>query len=379
MSRTICVMARVADQDDGLGIYTKNLVRHLTILDHKTHYVVVLVSEKNYDFFSSLPNTDVIVKRVSRKLIWDQFHVARIARRCNADIIFNPKFSIPVATSIPCVFVLQGSDWYVNPANYPWWDNLYIRAAMPLYSWRAKRLLAISQHTVDELKRRFRLDQSKCRVTYAGVSSNFNCNASQMELDEFSEKFKLPDRFILTVARAYHTGHQGLPTYAGGNIIRLLHAYRSYRHQGGKLPLVVAGANIKDYLLSSGFGESDLEGLLFLGMVPHKELHCAYHLAECSVLATLCESFGFPIVEALATGCPAIIPNTCAAPEIAGDAARLVDPYDINSIAAAMYELTENIEMRNRLRTRGLERAKKFSWKKTAARTLRVFDEIKTP
>ena len=86
--------------------------------------------------------------------------------------------------------------------------------------------------------------------------------------------------------------------------------------------------------------EQDLAGVQFLGFVPNARIHLAYQLAECFVLATLCESFGIPIVESFACGCPAIVPSTCAGPEIAGGAARLVNPLDEEDIAQALSEVT---------------------------------------
>jgi alpha-1,3-rhamnosyl/mannosyltransferase len=110
--------------------------------------------------------------------------------------------------------------------------------------------------------------------------------------------------------------------------------------------------------------------------VPNERLHLAYQLAECFVLATLCESFGIPIVEAFACGCPAIVPNTCSAPEIAGGAAFLIDPRDESDIARAFAEVTSSEQLRRRLRELGVQRARALTWKETARRTLAVFNEL---
>jgi len=105
----------------------------------------------------------------------------------------------------------------------------------------------------------------------------------------------------------------------------------------------------------------------------------AYNLAEFFILATLYESFGLPLVEALSTGCPAIAPTTGACPEIAQDAARYIDPLSPDAIAQAMMALTSSAELRHQMRSAGLERAKEFTWLKTAERTLAVLDSIVTP
>jgi glycosyltransferase involved in cell wall biosynthesis len=94
------------------------------------------------------------------------------------------------------------------------------------------------------------------------------------------------------------------------------------------------------------------------------------------VLTKLCDSFGLPILEALASGCPAIVPQTCAGPEVAGSAARLIDPYDEDDITRALLELDGSPERRAELRQLGLARAQGFTWRETARRTLAVLDEL---
>jgi glycosyltransferase involved in cell wall biosynthesis len=121
---------------------------------------------------------------------------------------------------------------------------------------------------------------------------------------------------------------------------------------------------------------SSLDGIHFLGFVPNERIHSAYQLAECFVLATLCESFGIPILEALASGCPAIVPSTGAAPEVAGEAARLIDPYDEEEIARALIEVTASAPLREHMALEGIKRARVFGWHRAAERVLEVFGAV---
>jgi glycosyltransferase involved in cell wall biosynthesis len=377
--RTICVMGRLLDQDDGIGIYGVNLLRELLRLDERTRYLILLQTAKTKELFAEYANADVRVLPARSKLYWDQVTVPWAARRAGADLIFNPKFSIPFLTSRPCVFVQQGSDWYINPQNYPWWDNIYIRVMLPLYSRKAARTLSISQATLDDLARYTSIDVSESVVSHAGVAPNFNSHRDPQALERFRAVYALPDRFVLTAARTYHGADRRMRTYPGGNVGRLLRAYRRYRQEGGEHFLVIAGARIEQYLRSCGFTAADLADVRFIGFVPNSQLHLAYQLADCYVTATLCESFGIPILEALATGCPAIVPNTCASPEVAGGAARLFDPLDEEQLARALKEVTASEELRREMRQKGLHRARALTWRNTAQRTLQVFDELVPP
>jgi glycosyltransferase involved in cell wall biosynthesis len=379
-ARTIGVMARLLDQQDGLGVYSRELLRHLFALDAETRYVVFLGSSRAQGMFDEFPNVQTQVLPCSSKLWWDQVLVPRAARSCAADLIFNPKFSLPLLTRIPGVFVLQSCDWFVNPGNYPWWDNLYIRLTLPLYCRKARGLLAISQATLNELRTRTGLKLPCTAITHAGVGANFTAQGDPVSLQQFRQKYSLPDRYIFTVARVLHTGLAKMPAYPGGNNERLVRAYGAYRQRAQQpLPLVVAGRGVREYLLARGFSAAQLEGIHFLGFVPNDTLHHAYQLAECFVLATLCESFGIPILEALASGCPAIVPSTGAAPEVAGDAARLIDPYDEQDIARALLEVAESVPLRERLALEGLRRARAFGWHQAARQVLQVFAAVLGP
>lgn len=375
-NRTIGIMGRVLDQQDGLGVYSLCLLREMLALDPHTQYVIFLNTPKSRDLFREFGHAATHVMPAKSRLYWDQIAVPRAARKFNVDLIFNPKFSIPFLTRRPCVFVHQGSDWYVNPGNYPWWDNLYIRLMLPLYNRKAQRTLAISQGTLDDLTHYAHMDVANSVVTYAGVGGNFTPNRDAAALARFRSEHGLPERFILTVARTYHGGHRKLHTYPGGNNERLLRAYRKYRRRGGQLPLVVAGKRIEAYLRGVGMSSEELADVRFIGFVPNDRIHMAYQLAECFVLATLCESFGITILEALATGCPAVVPTTCASPEIAGGAARLVNPLDEEDIAQALTEVTGSQALRDEMREKGFRRAQALTWRETARRTLAVFDEI---
>lgn len=374
MMRTIGVMGRVLDQADGLGLYSRHLLEHLFSLDPGSRYVIFLASAAAGDLFRGRNNVETLVLPARSRLLWDQVLVPRAARRLRVDLLFNPKFSLPLCSRIPGIFVLQSCDWYVNPENYPWWDNLYIRAMLPLYCRKARAMLAISQTAVEDLTRHG-LKVPRAIVTHAGIGPRFTPAADPGELRRFRDEYALPPRFILTVARVMHAG--SAVEYPGGNNERLLRAYLEYRRRAAQpLPLVVAGRRVREYLLARGFGERDLKGVHFLGFVPNERLHAAYQLADCFVLATLCESFGLPILEALATGCPAIVPSTGACPEVAGHAARLIDPYREEDLTAALLEVTASEPLRRRMREAGLERARRFTWPQAARRVLEAFDAV---
>jgi glycosyltransferase involved in cell wall biosynthesis len=372
-------MGRPLEQSDGIGVYTSQLLRNMLAMDPTTRYVIVLPSAKHEHMFDEFPNAEIQVIPSRSKAWWDQVTIPLAARRANADIIFNPKFSIPIFSGRPRVLVLHSSDWFVNPGNYSRWDNFYIRALLPIYCARATKVLSISKRARDDSVKYLHIDGSKVTLTFAAAGPHFRVITDQSALRAFAELYKLPPKFILTVARTYHTGLAGLPEYPGGNNERLLQGYRKYRDAGGTLPLVVVGRDIERYLRSHGLDDRALEGVHFTGFIPNIEIVHAFNLAEFFILATLYESFPLPLIESLSSGCPAIVPITGGCQDLAEGAARYIDPLNPDSISEAMTAVAGSSELRQQMRAAGLDRAKEFSWQKTAQRTLAILDSIVPP
>jgi len=369
-------MGRVLDQLDGLGVYSSNLLHHVFEKDKENSYIILLRSDKNASIFDDYKNVQVEVCPSRSKIAWDQIIVPLAARRYQVDMIFNPKFSLPLLSRRPGVFVLHGSDWFANPSNYTWWDNIYIRIMLPMYCRKAKRLLSIAQIAVDDLVKHIGLDPGKVTVNYAAPAPHFFPIMDKQVLEDFAEYYHLPSQFILTVGRVYHSGHDRLDEYPGGNNESLVRGYQKYRTLGGTLSLVVVGRDIEQYLRSHGFSDRDLEGIHFTGFIPNTDIVKAYNLAEFFVLATLYECFPLPLIEAMSSGCPALVPNTGGCPELGETAAHYINPLDINSIGDAIFEIAGSEKLRMKMRESGLKRAAMFSWERTADLTLKVFDGV---
>src|SRR5215469_16130290 len=196
-TRTIGVMGRLLDQADGLGLFARHLLQHLVSLDTGSRYVVFLAGPAARGLFAGQRNVEVQVLPARNRVLWDQVLVPRAARSAGVDLLFNPKFSLPLFSRIPGVFVLQSSDWYVNPGNYPWWDNIYIRLMLPLYCRKARALLAISKTTLDGLPRQLKMTLPDTAITYAGVGPEFTTRGDSLAQQRFREEYGLPERFIL--------------------------------------------------------------------------------------------------------------------------------------------------------------------------------------
>lgn len=368
----VAVMIRAIDQDDGVGVYIQHLMDQLVEQGRDHHWYLYYRTEKFLGRYADEPNCTERLLSAPHKLLWDQAAVAYHARRDGADVVFNPKFSIPLLSRIPSVMVIHDANWYVYPEQYEPLDLAYIKLMLPRYLRKCSRLLAISDTVADELTNWIDYDRSKVTTTYACPAEHFRV-VDDSRVDGIRAKHGLPERFLLGVTRVWHTGLDNPTPYSGKNVETLIEAYGRARE---RIPhhLVIAGEAVEEYLLQTGWEPEDLEGIVFTGFVPQEEIPTLYNAAEFFVLPSYYESFSFPLVEAFACGCPTIASADGAVPEVANGAALLADPHEIDDWVAAIVRLADDSELREELRRRGLRRRQDFSWERTGRQTLRALE-----
>lgn len=250
---------------------------------------------------------------------------------------------------------------YHKPLNY--W---YLRWTMPLYVQRADALIAVSEATRQDLIHLYGVSPAKVRVIYEAAAPHFR-PAPPGDVARVRSRYGLPPRYLLTVGTL--EPRKNLP--------RLFQALA--RLEGAKRPpLVVAGA--KGWLYEETFRTVERLGLegqvVFLGRVPEEDLPALYTAADLFILPSLYEGFGLPVLEAMACGVPVICSRAASLQEVAGDAARYVDPRDPEGIAHALQEVWEDADLRAALRAQGLARAASFSWRRAAEETLALYDAL---
>lgn len=231
-------------------------------------------------------------------------------------------------------------------------------------------MIAASESTKKDAVRLCGLDEAKIKVIYHGVSPRFR-PAGPEAVSAVRQRYGLPDRFVLSLGTIEPRK----------NLTSLLEVWHALSSGGVPPKLVIAGS--KGWLYAPFFSKLRELGLedqvLFTGYVPEEDLPAVYSAAELFVYPSLYEGFGFPVLEAMACGAPVITSNTSSLPEVAGQAALLVDPTSLEELSAAIGRVLENQELRNQLRARGLEQAARFSWERTARETLSVYESLRAP
>ncbi|MBM3211759.1 glycosyltransferase family 4 protein, partial [Candidatus Poribacteria bacterium] len=297
------------------------------------------------------------------------------------DVLFCPGDSIPLFSPCPTIMVIQNLLYFhffeTSTLSHRKKRKLHVRAQIWYYNYitrrsaiKADRIITVSENAKKEITEYFKINGEKIFVVYHGLSPHFKEYIKDSEKVKVTiEKYKLIPGYVLYVGAI--VPHKNIDT--------IISAFSILKDRYSmKCQLVMAGsdhAGYSEHLKSIGKTSGVLEQMNFLGHVAYKELPALYNKAKVFVMLSLCESFGLPLLEAMACDCPVICSNVSSLPEIAGNGAILVDPKDPIKIAEAIKVLMEDQELRRDMIIKGKRRADEFSWRKGAYRTLKVIED----
>lgn len=373
-------------EQSGVGEYTTQLLRALLEIDKKNEYVLLSSGycrhpERPEGVEGSLHTP--CFAGLGRDDRWKHVHLPTSNKLLNLrtallkhptfnwhvcepiDLIFLPNLNIvSLPLDIPTVLTIHDLSWHFFPEFYSRKMQLWHRAVQPstLIS-SASHIITPSNSTSQDIRDVFGIDASRVTAIAHGVDPIFS-PAMQARDHGVRSRLKLPKRFALFVGTIE-------PRKNLLGLIEAVNAYRQYTRDD--LHLVLCGkwgwrANqIRLQLMKKK------SWIHYLGYVANEDLPALYRSAVVFTWPSIYEGFGLPVLEAMASGVPVITSRTSSLPEIAGGAAMLVDPYHVIDIAQALRGVLESTPLQAKLKERGLERAKKFSWRKTAEKTLEVF------
>jgi O-antigen biosynthesis alpha-1,2-mannosyltransferase len=365
----IGIMLRHYDQHGGgVKVYTRALLRHLLECGSSHEYVFFYKAASSAGDFSGQRQVHEVVVPGRSTFLWDQVSLPRAVRKLGIDVLFNPKYSIPLTVSCPTAWVCHGLDWYVMPWASKWVDRLSHRYLVPLYAAKADAIIAVSKNTREHVIQYLKVPPTRVHTVYTGIEDEFRSTLDSQRLASIRRQYQLPERYLLYAGAIYPPK----------NFTRLIRAYARVGPALG-LPLVIAGGENR-FLSESELREPERLGLgawvRWTGWVDNATLPAFYQMAKALLLPSLFESFGLPIVEAMASGCPVVTSDRYGSKEVAADAAVLVNPESVESIAAGIQRATLEGGARMQLIERGRERAQQFTWDRCARQTLAVLEGI---
>ena len=306
------------------------------------------------------PSSSLVQQRIlAQRRLWTHTAFATALWRDRPDVTWVPAHSLPLVMPGRAVVTVHDLGFRYFPAAHPVWPRLYLNLSTATSVRRANIILADSQATADDVTRFYGAPANKQRVVYPGVEP-----PPVGDVEAVRAKYNLPPRYFLFVGTLQPRK----------NIARIVQAYARWRlaHPGDATGLVLAGG--QGWLYDPAW-VSGVDGVVLTGYVDEADKGALYAGALALVFPSLYEGFGFPVVEAMHCGAPVICSDTSSLPELAADAALLVDPLDVDAIAAAMTRLSDDPAQRDTLRARGAIQARRFTWDEAAAATLAALEQ----
>jgi glycosyltransferase involved in cell wall biosynthesis len=366
----IGIMLRAYEERGGVGVYARNVTRHLLRHGSAHEFFLYFCNPDSLGAYDEFANATARYLPPRGKLIWDQVQVPRQFRRDRLDVLFHPKFSVPLACARRSVMVLHGAGWFI-PETRRYWSRTtraYARVMMPIYCRLAGAVLAVSEITRQVFLERLAVSPDKITTVYFAPGEQFGSPPAADQDAAVQEKYALPERYILTLSGGDRAERK--------NFASIVDSFRRV-HAEFPCSLVVAGRDCEDFrtryaIPDEGWGR----GVVFTGWVDQSDLPAVYRRASVFLYPSNMEAFPIPVTEALASGTPIVTSNAYGLQELAGDAALLVNPSKPEEIAAAVLQLLTDARLRAELAGRATERAKLFNWDECAARTLSILGRV---
>ena len=357
---------------DGIGTYTSELLDQLSNLkkDIEIHPFSVKL-----DFFNKHPISENEVSLGYFKLqvllssLTGLSFLSEKALTNHVDLVHATDHYIPRVSGKPLVATLMDA----IPLSHPTWASSEFRY-IKNYFWRetaewADKIITISEFSKDQISEHFKISSDKIISIPLGVDKKWFKKLSTEHINKVLYKHSVTKNFFISVGTIQPRK----------NLQRVINAYQSLPERIKKETLlVIVGSRgwgcdeLVANLKSSSYGPS----VIWLHHLPEDELLALINSAAALVFPSLFEGFGLPVLEAFASGTAVITSNTTSLPEVAGDAALLVDPEDVNAIAQAMSDIIENDHLRTDMVRRAKARALNFTWKRTALETFKVYQDV---
>ncbi|WP_426061753.1 glycosyltransferase family 4 protein [Hymenobacter sp. B1770] len=358
----------------GMDIVALELIRNLQQLDQHNEYFIFVKPDEDHAVLKATPNFHIVEVPGGPYPYWEQVLLPRAAREAGVHLLHCTSNTAPLRAGVPLVLTLHDII-YLEPLDLrrgSWYQrigNLYRRWNVPRVMPLCERVLTVSAFEQARIVQRLPGPAGQVQVVYNSAGEQFRPITDKAALAAAKARYALPDRFIFFLAN----------TDPKKNLRGVLQALALLKKQG-QLSLQLVMLDYAETALTALLRELDAPELRahiqLCGYVPNQELPLIYNLAEVFLYPSLRESFGIPILEAMACGTPVITSNTSSMPEVAGDAALLVDPFQPETIADAILRLQNDPTERAALVARGLQRVQHFSWRETARQVRGVYEQV---
>jgi len=357
---------------EGIGVHALNVLQRITV-NHPEHQFLFLFDRK-YDeefIFSSNITPVALIPQARHPFLyywWFEHSVARVLNQVKPDVFYSPDGFLSLNTKVPSVPVIHDLNYEHYPKDLPRLTSWYYRHYSPLFAAKAARILTVSEFSKQDITEQYDIPVDKIDVVYNAADSHYK-RVDENEKTETRNKYANGAEYFLYVS-ALHPRK---------NVKRLLEAFDKVKETSGSpIKLVLVGPHyFKNSEMDEVYQQMKFkDDVIFTGRMNVDELSKIMGAAFSLVYVSYFEGFGIPLVEAMQCDVPVIASNITSIPEITKDAARMVDPFSVDSIKEGMLEVLKNAELRQQLIEKGRERCSFFSWDKTAELTWQSLEKV---
>jgi len=363
----------------GMDMVALELIRNLQEIDKENEYFIFIKPDEDELVIQETPNFKIIKLEGGSYPQWEQFALPKAAGNYGWEILHCTSYTAPLNCNIPLVVTLHDIIYMESSylkiltgsaTSYQKFGNVYRKIVIPRIVKMSRKIITVSHFEKNRIGEFFGLKgDNRLTAVYNGVSEHFKPVKDQSELSRVKEKYHLPDNYFFFLGN----------TDPKKNTIGTLKAFSDYLKQSGsdyKLVMLDYDRSELDKLLTEIGDKNLINSIVLTGYVINTDLPSIYSQAKVFLYPSLRESFGIPMLEAMACGVPVITSNTSSMPEVAGNGALIIDPFKPEEITSGLSKLVDDEDLRNKLIAEGLVQAEKFSWKAMAQSVLDIYREI---
>jgi glycosyltransferase involved in cell wall biosynthesis len=347
---------------EGIGWFTYESFIRITKQHPEHHFYFIFDRPFHPDYLFSKNVTPIILSPQARHpflfYIWFEWSLPSLLNKLKPDLFVSPDGYLSLKSKVRSLAVIHDLNFEHYPEDLPWLIRKYYCYFFPRFALKADRIATVSEFSKQDIIRQYQIPADKIDIVYDG-SSELYIPLKETEIREIRLKYTMGAPYFVFVG-ALHPRK---------NLANLFLAFDEFKKQKSTdVKMVIVGEKkwwTKE--IRKAYGNMEYSGeVIFCGRQKLEELRKILGAALALTYVSYFEGFGIPIVEAFRCGVPVITSNVTSMPEVAGDAALLIDPFDPSSISEAMVKINEDTELRAKLIQNGTRRKEEFNWQRTA-------------
>ncbi|MCX7883666.1 MAG: glycosyltransferase family 4 protein [Caloramator sp.] len=353
----------------GIGTYTQQVLKYILSFDSSNQYHLYWCGT-NYKELSNSSNVTISIASKKHHRFFEEYFIPENIKNKSIDIYHVPQNGIGLPHKKSCLYISTIHDLipYIMPETV---GRGYLKrfiSQMPEIIQNSDTIITVSEFSKNDIIRIFDVPEDKIKVTYLAADSFFKPIEKNIAKEFVKSNYNIDSDYIL---------------YLGGfsprkNVKSLIVAYsRIYKDIKDDIKLVILGPSKDDhsYLIELCTSLGVRDRVIFTGFVPYEHLPYFYNASTVFVYPSLYEGFGLPPLEAMSCKIPVITSNVSSIPEVTGDGALLINPFDTEDLKCALEKMLQDEKLRYEIAEKGYIRSREFSWTKTAANTLNIYEE----